>query len=151
VGSLMMSANDDRWIEWFKTNYPHEFYLQEEIVKRTEEIFRTVPERIPDGKIIQAMIGMVHNPNTGKPGIALNPTGAVFLGALGKGILDSLTAQFEGLLSSEIGQNMIEKKVKEVVAQQIGTYTLGSTKKCASCGNENQLNAKFCDQCANKF
>jgi len=146
-----MSNNDDPWVIWFKTKYPREFDLQREIIKRTEEVFRTFPEKIPEGKVIQIMIGMVNNPNTGRAGIAINSTGAIFLGALGKGILDSLTAQFEGLLSSEIGQSMIEKKVKEVVAQQIGKSPLSSTKKCSSCGNENQLNAKFCDQCANKF
>jgi len=121
---------DEDFDEWYKKNYPHEWNLKEEIETRTE-------------------LGVVLNPATNKLGIAINLTGELFLGALGKAILDSLTAHFEGFLSSGIGNQLVDKKVKEVLTEH--TMSVGITKTCSNCGSENQVSAKFCDQCANKF
>lgn len=41
----------------------------------------------------------------------------IFIGVMSKAILDSLTAEFEGLLSSEIGNKVLDKKVRDVVAE----------------------------------
>lgn len=144
-------AEEPQWQKWFKANYPHEDYMKEQIVKNLEQIFRTVPERIPDGKIIQIMVGLAHNPVTGKPGVAINPTGAVFLGALGKAVLDSLTAHFESLLSSGIGAELVEEKVKEVLQQHFEKISKQNSKRCKSCGAKNRMFARYCDQCAEEL
>jgi hypothetical protein len=73
----------------------------------------TVARTMPRDEIRKFELGVVLNPGTNKLGIAINLKGELFLGALGKAILDSLTAHFEGLLSSGIGEQLIEKKIKE--------------------------------------
>lgn len=144
-------SNDLQWLDWFKENYPREADMQEQITKRLEEIFRTVPEKMPEGKIIQAMVGLTQNPATGKLGIAINPTGAVFLGALGKAVLDSLTAHFEALLSSGIGEQLVEEKVKEAMEQHFEKISKQNSPRCKSCGAKNRMFARFCDQCAEEL
>ena len=139
-----MSAEDDKMAGWFREKFPHEFDVQEEIVKRTEEIFRTIPDKLPERNIVQVMMGIMNNPATGKLGIVMNPIAQVFLGSLGKAILDSLTAHFEVLLSSNIGEQLVEKKVKDMLEQQ-------RTKNCSNCNTGNRVKARFCDNCGNKF
>ena len=142
---LIGMSFDDDFDEWYKKNYPHEWHLKEEIEVRTEEILRSMPATMPRDEIRKFELGVVLNPGTNKLGIAINLTGELFLGALGKAIFDSLTAHFEGLLSSGIGEQLIEKKIKEVLTQNTARITAGNTKTCSICGSENQASAKFCD------
>jgi hypothetical protein len=145
---LIGMSFDEDFDEWYKKNYPHEWNLKEEIETRTEQILRSMPATMPSNEIRKFELGVVLNPATNKLGIAINLTGELFLGALGKAILDSLTAHFEGLLSSGIGNQLVQKKVKVLTEH---TMSVGITKTCSNCGSENQVSAKFCDQCANKF
>jgi len=134
-------------LEWFKTSYPREYYLQDEIGKRAEDIFRNFSAQIPEGQTVPILIGVKTRPEGSKLGIVMNEAGIIFVGAMAKAILDSLAGEFEGLLSSEIGGNLIEKKVKQVVSQHITS----SMKKCPRCQSEIRMNAQFCDQCGRKL
>ena len=145
---LIGMSFDEDFDEWYKKNYPHEWNLKEEIETRTEQILRSMPATMPSNEIRKFELGVVLNPATNKLGIAINLTGELFLGALGKAILDSLTAHFEGLLSSGIGNQLVRKSQRSANR----TYNVRRNyQKCSNCGSENQVSAKFCDQCANKF
>jgi hypothetical protein len=78
----------------------------------------------------------------------MNVYGLIFLGVMAKSILDSLTSEFEGLLSGEIGSNVLDKKVKEIVTQYLPIKGL---RICPSCKNENLPNAKYCGQCSQEL
>jgi hypothetical protein len=80
--------------------------------------------------------------------VSMNVYGLLFLDLMAKSTLDSLTSEFEGLLSGEIGSNILDKKVKEIVIQYRSTKGL---RICTSCKNENLTNAKYCGQCSKEL
>jgi ribosomal protein L40E len=52
-----------------------------------------------------------------------------------------------GLLSEDIGKQVLEAKIKEIMPNHIPR----DGKTCEKCQTMNTINAKFCDQCGNKF
>jgi len=56
-------------------------------------------------------------------------------------------SEFEGLLSEDIGKQVLEAKIKEIMPNHIPR----DGKTCEKCQTMNRINAKFCDQCGNKF
>ncbi len=139
-------------VEWFQQNYPREFDMQEEIVRRAEDIFRRIPVRPTPVQSTPVRIDLVDRPGGGLT-LSMNDMGIVYLGALATAILESLKAELEGLLSSGIGSQVIRERVQEVLRSQNASTPLISTntKKCPKCQAENDAEAKFCDQCSAKL
>jgi len=126
----MSDPSHDPLLEWFKQNYPREYHLQDEIASRAEEIFRNVVTQIPEGQTLPILIRVTRRPEAPRLGIVMNGMGMIFVGAMSRAILESLTAQLEGLLSSGIGSSVIKEKVQEVLhSQSPSTPLVSSTTK----------------------
>lgn len=142
-------------MEWFQQNYPREFDMQEEVFRRAEEIFRRIPVRpTPSTEPTPIRMGLMDRPEGGLT-LAINELAVVYVGALASAILESLTAELEGLLSSGIGSEVIKEKVQQALRSEGASssphqYTT-AIKKCPKCQAENDTEAKFCDQCATKL
>jgi hypothetical protein len=135
-------------VQWFKDNLPKDFDLQEEIVKRIGAVLQHM--RVDPNQQIQKniLLGVANSPeDPSRLTIIADGYGIIFLGVMAKAILDSLSGEFQALLSSPIGNEVIEKKVKEVVSQHISS----GMKKCPHCQTEIRLSAQFCDQCGRKL
>ena len=77
-----------------------------------------------------------------------NDYGLIYIGTIVKAIIDLLSAQFGGLSASAIGNEILDRKIKEVISHYFATQTL---KKCPNCQSENRDDAKYCDSCGHKF
>lgn len=74
--------------------------------------------------------------------------GVVYIGIIIKAIIDLLSTQFGGLSASAIGNEILDRKIGEVISQY---FTSQALKKCPNCQSENRGNAKYCDSCGHKF
>jgi hypothetical protein len=139
-------------VEWFQQNYPREFDMQEEVVRRAGDIFARIPVQPTPGRSAPVRIELVDRPEGGLT-LAMNDLGIVYLGALATAILESLTAELEGLLSSGIGSAFIKERVQEVLRSEgvSSPHVSTTTKKCPKCQAENDIEAQFCDQCTTKL
>lgn len=144
-----MSDTNKILLEWFKKNLPKDFYLSDEIIKRASKVFKNVKVH-PDRNIRTPFFMGVSNArdDPSRLTIAMNVYGAIYTGVMAKAILDSLTAEFEGLLSSEIGSKVLNKKVREIVAEYM---PLQEEKECLNCNTKNILKAKYCLECGEPF
>ena len=131
-------------LEWFRQNHRREFDLQSEIARRAEEIFRDVTTQLPEGQIQPILVGVSKRPEVPRLGIVMNEPGMVFVGTMARAILDSLSAEFEGIISSRIANEVIEKKVRDVISQQ---NPMQGLKKCPHCQCDIRSISKYCDQC----
>jgi hypothetical protein len=139
-------------VEWFQQNYPREYDLQEEVTRRAEDIFRQIPLQRTPGNPVPIRIELVDRPEGGLT-LAMNELGIVYLGALSRAILESLTSQLEGLLSSGIGDSIIRERIREVLRSESGSSPHVSTsgRRCQNCQADNDLEARFCDQCGRQL
>ena len=80
--------------------------------------------------------------------LVANDYGLIYIGTIVKAIIDLLSTQFGGLSASAIGNEILDRKIKEVITQYFATQTL---KKCPNCQSENRDDAKYCDRCGHKF
>ena len=135
-------------LEWFRQNHRREFDLQGEIARRAEEIFRDVTTQLPEGQIQPILIGVSRRPEVPRLGIVMNEPGMVFVGTMARAILDSLSAEFEGIISSRIANEVIEKKVRDIISREDPTQRL---KKCPHCQNDLRSISKYCDQCGKEL
>ena len=135
-------------LEWFRQNHRREFDLQGEIARRAEEIFRDVTTQLPKGQVQPILVGVSRRPEVPRLGIVMNEPGMVFVGTLASAILDSLSAEFEGIISSRIANDVIEKKVRDIISREDPTQGL---KKCPHCHNDNRSISKYCDQCGKQL
>jgi hypothetical protein len=134
--------------DWSKGDFPRERDLSDTIQSNFNKFFEKYP--IPKEWRIDSSfdIGIKNNqfiPD--KLQLKINGFGLIFLGIMAKAILDSLSSEFEGLLEGEIGNRVIEKKVKEIVSQHLST----NDKICSSCQRKNRYDANYCDQCKKEF
>jgi hypothetical protein len=65
-----------------------------------------------------------------------NDYGLIYIGTIVKAIIDLLSTQFGGLSSSAIGNEILDRKIKEVITQYFAKQTL---KKCPNCQSENRM------------
>jgi hypothetical protein len=135
-------------LEWFRQNHRREFDLQSEIARRAEEIFRDVTTQLPEGQIQPILIGISRRPEVPRLGIVMNEPGMVFVGTMARAILDSLSAEFEGIISSRIANEVIEKKVRDIISLEDPTQGL---KKCPHCQSDLRSISKYCDQCGKEL
>ena len=124
----MSNSNPPSVLEWFKQNYPKEYDLANDINTRMTRI-----------------LGSIEMPNSE---LLTNEFGIIFIGTMVRAIIDLLSVQFGGLSSSAIGNEILDKKMKEVITQYFVTQDL---KKCPNCQTENRNDAKYCDHCGLKF
>lgn len=68
-------------------------------------------------------------PDSEKVGFFVNDTGLVFIGSFAKALLDSLGAHFESFLSSRIGKELVDKRAKEIVSQELSIFKSKFQKK----------------------
>ncbi len=144
-----MSNTDKIILEWFKEKLPKDNHLSNEIADRAEKIFKHI--KIPVGEKVNVpfVMGVANHPkNPSRLTISMNVYGIIYTGVMAKAILDSLTAEFEGLLSSEIGSKVLDKKVREIVAEYIPQK---EEKECSNCNTKNVLRAKYCLECGEPF
>ena len=78
--------------------------------RRVEELVRTIPGRMREGESIPIQIDIGQNPSTSTLGIVMNHLAIIFIGSLTKAIIDSLSGEFQALLSSPIGNEIVEKR-----------------------------------------
>jgi hypothetical protein len=135
-------------LDWFRKNLPKDNYLSEEIAKRAEAAFSKI--EVPSDELFfePFKMGIGNNPeNPKRLDITMNVYAIMFLGIMAKAILDSLTSEFEGLLSGDIGKQILDAKIKEIMTTQISK----DEKAYLECQTMNRANAKFCNECGNKF
>ena len=115
---MLEPNNSEVLIEWFKSNHRKEYDLLQDITMSSEKVFRGIRAPSPNMGEWPIYISVSNNPDDpSKLTIGMNDSGRIFIGVMAKVILDSLTAEFEGLLSGEIGNKVLDKKVKEIVSQ----------------------------------
>jgi hypothetical protein len=71
----------------------------------------------------------------------------MFIGIMAKSIVNSLSSEFEALLSGNIANEILEKKVKEIISKNSPT----NEKICPDCQTTNRASANFCDSCGRKL
>jgi ribosomal protein S27AE len=137
----------DVLLEWFKNNLPEDYDLQQEIATRAERVFRHVVMRHHQQVNTPIFIGVSNNlEDASRLSITMNVYGIIFLGVMAKAILDSIAGQFQALLSSPISNEVIHKKVREIVSQYVASKDL---KKCPNpqCGYHNDAKQSYCGMC----
>jgi hypothetical protein len=136
-------------LEWFKQNYPKEYDLAIEVNQRMDRILGQIETPNPDFQTAPVKLEVTRNQqdNT-KLQLVTNDYGTIYIGTIVKAIIDLLSTQFGGLSASAIGNEILDRKIKEVISQYFATQTL---KKCPNCQSENRDDAKYCDSCGHKF
>lgn len=105
---------------------------------------------LQEGEQRQIAFSIVRNPGEQEPRITLNEEATLFLSA----IVGTAVESFGRLLFSDDVVNMHQKKAVEAAKQyieQITTIGQQSFKRCTKCKLDNDGNAKFCKNCANKL
>jgi len=145
----MSNTNQPNILEWFKQNYPKEYDLATEVNQRMGRILSHTEIPNPNFMIEPVKLEVIRNQqdNT-KLQLVANDYGLIYIGTIVKAIIDLLSTQFGGLSASAIGNEILDRKIKEVITQYFATQTL---KKCPNCQSENRDDAKYCDRCAHKF
>ena len=145
----MSSTSRPNISEWFKQNYPKEYDLAIEVNQRMDRILGQIETPNPDFQTAPVKLEVTRNQqdNT-KLQLVANDYGIIYIGTIVKTILDLLSAQFGGLSASAIGNEILDRKIGEVISQYFSTQAL---KKCPNCQSENRDNAKYCDSCGHKF
>ncbi len=139
-------STTNEFLIWFKENYPRDHQLLDDILERVGNILKHI--KIRDGEIIEQPIRIVVGNSPSDPTqltIGMDTYGTMFIGIMAKVILDSLSSEFEGLLDGEIGNRVIEKKVKEILSKN----DLLNQKICSGCNTKNSSTAKYCNGCGN--
>jgi zinc-ribbon domain len=145
----MAKVNRPNILEWFKQNYPKEFDLAMEVNQRMGKILGQT--EIPNPDFITAPVKLEvtrSQQDSSKLQLVANDYGLIYIGTIVKTIIDLLSTQFGGLSASAIGNEILDRKIKEVISQYFATQTL---KKCPNCQSENRDDAKYCDNCGHKF
>jgi hypothetical protein len=145
----MSNTNRPNILEWFKQNYPKEYDLATEVNQRMDRILGHTEIPNPNFMIEPVKLEVIRNQqdNT-KLQLVANDYGLIYIGTIVKAIIDLLSTQFGGLSASAIGNEILDRKIKEVITQYFATQTL---KKCPNCQSENRDDAKYCDRCGQKF
>jgi hypothetical protein len=145
----MSNTNRPNILEWFKQNYPKEYDLATEVNQRMDRILGHTEIPNPNFVIEPVKLEVIRNQqdNT-KLQLVANDYGLIYIGTIVKAIIDLLSTQFGGLSASAIGNEILDRKIKEVITQYFATQTL---KKCPNCQSENRDDAKYCDRCGQKF
>jgi hypothetical protein len=145
----MSNTNLPNLLEWFKQNYPKEYDLATEVNQRMDRILGQTEIPNPDFITSPVKLEVTRNQqdNT-KLQLVTNDYGTIYIGTIVKAIIDLLSTQFGGLSASAIGNEILDRKIKEVISQYFATQTL---KKCPNCQSENRDDAKYCDSCGQKF
>jgi hypothetical protein len=145
----MSNTNRPNILEWFKQNYPKEYDLATEVNQRMDRILGHTEIPNPNFVIEPVKLEVICNQqdNT-KLQLVANDYGLIYIGTIVKAIIDLLSTQFGGLSASAIGNEILDRKIKEVITQYFATQTL---KKCPNCQSENRDDAKYCDRCGQKF
>lgn len=145
----MSNTNQPNILEWFKQNYPKEYDLATEVNQRMGRILSHTEIPNPNFMIEPVKLEVIRNQqdNT-KLQLVANDYGLIYIGTIVKAIIDLLSTQFGGLSASAIGNEILDRKIKEVITQYFATQTL---KKCPNCQSENRDDAKYCDGCGHKF
>jgi hypothetical protein len=145
----MSNTNRPNILEWFKQNYPKEYDLATEVNQRMGRILDHTEIPNPNFMIEPVKLEVIRNQqdNT-KLQLVANDYGLIYIGTIVKAIIDLLSTQFGGLSASAIGNEILDRKIKEVITQYFATQTL---KKCPNCQSENRDDAKYCDRCGHKF
>ena len=145
----MSSTNRRNILEWFKQNYPKEYDLAIEVNQRMGRILGQTEIPNPDFKNAPVKLEVTRNQqDSTKLQLVANDYGLIYIGTVVKAIIDLLSAQFGGLSASAIGNEILDRKIKEVISHYFATQTL---KKCPNCQSENRDDAKYCDSCGHKF
>jgi hypothetical protein len=140
-----MSGSYESLLDWFMKNHPTEFYHQEEVIKRMNAILRGVPLQFLPDKETHISLSIVRNPETSRNEFSLNDVGQIFLGALSKAILDSLSGHLEGLLSAGVGDAFIKERIRQVLENP------EPLRKCHLCGFNNMSTARYCQSCGRQL
>ena len=145
----MSSTNRPNILEWFKQNYPKEYDLAIEVNQRMGRILDHTEIPNPNFMIEPVKLEVIRNQqdNT-KLQLVANDHGLIYIGTIVKAIIDLLSTQFGGLSVSAIGNEILDRKIREVISQYFATQDL---KKCPNCQSENRDDAKYCDSCGRKF
>jgi|SRR5215203_2293999 hypothetical protein len=147
--SQMSNANLPNILDWFKQSYPKEYDLAMEVNQRMDRILGQIEIPNPDSQTAPVRLEVTHNQkdNT-KLQLVANDYGIIYIGTIVKTIIDLLSTQFGGLSVSAIGNEILDRKIREVISQYFATQDL---KKCPNCQSENRDDAKYCDSCGHKF
>jgi hypothetical protein len=147
--SQMSNTSRPNILEWFKQNYPKEYDLATEVNQRMGRILGQTEIPNPDfiTSPVKLEVTRTQQDNT-KLQLVANDYGIIYIGTIVKAIIDLLSTQFGGLSASAIGNEILDRKIKEVISQYFATQTL---KKCPNCQSENRDDAKYCDSCGQKF
>jgi hypothetical protein len=145
----MSSTSRPNISEWFKQNYPKEYDFAIEVNQRMDRILGQIETPNPDFQTAPVKLEVTRNQqdNT-KLQLVANDYGIIYIGTIVKTIIDLLSAQFGGLSASAIGNEILDRKIGEVISQYFATQAL---KKCPNCQSENRDDAKYCDSCGHKF
>jgi hypothetical protein len=145
----MSNTNLPNLLEWFKQNYPKEYDLATEVNQRMDRILGQTEIPNPDFITSPVKLEVTRNQrdNT-KLQLVTNDYGTIYIGTIVKAIIDLLSTQFGGLSASAIGNEILDRKIKEVISQYFATQIL---KKCPNCQSENRDDAKYCDSCGHNF
>jgi hypothetical protein len=145
----MSNTNRPNILEWFKQSYPKEYGLAMEINQRMDRILGQTEIPNPDFEMAPVKLEVTRNQqdNT-KLQLVANDYGMIYIGIIIKAIIDLLSTQFGGLSASAIGNEILDRKIGEVISQYFATQAL---KKCPNCQSENRGDAKYCDSCGQKF
>jgi hypothetical protein len=145
----MSNANLPNILDWFKQSYPKEYDLAMEVNQRMDRILGQIEIPNPDSQTAPVRLEVTHNQkdNT-KLQLVANDYGIIYIGTIVKTIIDLLSTQFGGLSVSAIGNEILDRKIREVISQYFATQDL---KKCPNCQSENRDDAKYCDSCGHKF
>jgi hypothetical protein len=145
----MSNTSRPNILEWFKQNYPKEYDLATEVNQRMDRILGQTEIPNPDFITSPVKLEVTRNQqdNT-KLQLVTNDYGTIYIGTIVKAIIDLLSTQFGGLSVSAIGNEILDRKIREVISQYFATQDL---KKCPNCQSENRDDAKYCDSCGHKF
>lgn len=122
--------NNTQFPQWFKNKYPQEYYFYTQIGSNLNKIFSHTPLELNVGEFEDIVLNVTKLGNS-MYRLDTNGYGMIFLGSLGKTIIDEFN-------------NNVETVISEAVRQEFDNRL---SVKCSKCNNMNLAGSMFCSRC----
>lgn len=136
-------------MKWFKQAYPSEDYLAREISKHVNEIFARISSL---GKQLPLDLYALPTPE-GRITLGMRDVMIVFLGAMAKTIIDTISKNLQAELGDKL-RTQLEEQARKAITEYAQTKfpaILEKLNRCSNCDLENDWNAFYCKNCGHKL
>jgi hypothetical protein len=134
--------DEAKFLNWFMKSRPTETYISRQILTRFSKLLYDVPLGTTKKYTIDFTVEEIEKHLR----FTTTDLGFVFLGVMGKCIMDVVLEQLKQNISKNI-KSKIEKNAKE----SVGSFLKEEHKMCNVCGYPNNVKMHYCGLCGNNL